>query len=362
MKPVVNFDRYPEEREDPLTGKSVDIASARALREKKAPTRLFAYDPQQPLLEHDPHCPFCPGNEDKTPDELSRTAGNNSGWYTRTFDNLFPFLVVEEPQRWRPMGFFDTYRRPAIGAHRVIVGTPFHNRGLTQIGGEGIVRLLQAVGDSYFDLQKDKRFTYFLAFGNYGAEGGASQAHLHWQMEAKAEIPPAISERFLRFHTYALKNRNECLGCRVIEEERHIDLQVAENDFFVALVPFAAAFPYEVRIFPKQHHSSYPVHFSEEPNARLAAAEILREVLLKMKRCLQEDVEDLARTPDPPYNLGLHTARLQGDSDQGTFHYHFEIHPRVTRFAGHEYNTGQIICPVLPTEVAEKMRGVEWKK
>ena len=81
-----------EFRKDPVSGRWVIIASDRPSKptdfhvEKTLPTGGF--------------CPFCEGNEDKTPNEIAalRDAGSapdRPGWRVRVVPNKFPALRVE---------------------------------------------------------------------------------------------------------------------------------------------------------------------------------------------------------------------------------------------------------------------------
>ena len=51
----------------------------------------------------------------------------------------------------------------------------------------------------------------------------------------------------------------------------------------------------------------------------------------------------------PPYNLVLHTAPAKARVDE-TYHWHWEIHPRLREIAGLELGTGLPVNPVSPEE------------
>ena len=78
-----------------------------------------------------------------------------------------------------------------------------------------------------------------------------------------------------------------------------------------------------------------------------ATAEALRRVLSRLSASLD----------GPPYNLVLHTAPLKEQVD-ATYHWHWEIHPRLREIAGLELGTGLPVNPVSPEEAVEQlMRG-----
>ena len=65
-----------------------------------------------------------------------------------------------------------------------------------------------------------------------------------------------------------------------------------------------------------------------------------------------------ARSPStldgPPYNLVLHTAPLREQVD-ATYHWHWEIHPRLREIAGLELGTGLPVNPVSPEDAVEEL-------
>jgi UDPglucose--hexose-1-phosphate uridylyltransferase len=74
-----------------------------------------------------------------------------------------------------------------------------------------------------------------------------------------------------------------------------------------------------------------------------STAEALRQVLGR-----------LARLDGPPHNLVLHTAPLRERVD-ATYHWHWEIHPRLREIAGLELATGLPVNPVSPEEAVEEL-------
>ena len=56
----------------------------------------------------------------------------------------------------------------------------------------------------------------------------------------------------------------------------------------------------------------------------------------------------------PPYNLVLHTAPVAGQVES-TYHWHWEIHPRLREIAGLELGTGLPVNSVSPEEAADQL-------
>jgi UDPglucose--hexose-1-phosphate uridylyltransferase len=70
---------------------------------------------------------------------------------------------------------------------------------------------------------------------------------------------------------------------------------------------------------------------------------------------LQDTLRSLDALGDPPYNLFLHTSPA-GERLDATFHWHWELHPRLRVIAGLERATGLAVNPAAPEYAAEVLR------
>ena len=107
----------PELRKDPIVNRWVIIATERA----KRPTDFKAPENDE---ESSKGCPFCPGNESKTPPEIYALRSDSSrpdaeGWTVRVVPNKFPALRVEVALKRKGVGMFDLVS--GVGAHEVVV-------------------------------------------------------------------------------------------------------------------------------------------------------------------------------------------------------------------------------------------------
>src|SRR5262245_36267181 len=337
-----------ELRHDPLSKRWVIIAGERSRR----PEDLSA-------PEATPHdrgfCPFCPGNEDKTPPEIAarRPNGgpaNGSGWTVRIIPNKYPALSIEGELARQGVGLYDRMR--GVGAHEVVVESPQHDLHVADMDLPQLEDVLAMCQDRIRDLGRDPRFKYVLLFKNHGVAAGATVAHPHLQLIATPVTPRAIAVELesARAH-FHLKER--CIFCDLIQEE--IDAReriVSMDEHFVVMTPFASRFPFELLVIPRPHNHA----FTDEPRARMAAlARTLKETLARLKSVLR----------DPPYNFVLHAApntetlvkrRHFWDTLSFDFHWHIEILPRLTRVAGFEWGTGFYVNPTAPEEAAAFLR------
>ena len=142
-------------------------------------------------------CPFCYGNESKTPPEVLQYGRNGSGpntpgWQVRVVPNKFPALGIEGDLDREGEGLFD--RMNGVGAHEVIIETPDHRSTLATMTEKQIEDVLWAFRDRMLDLKNDKRFRYILIFKNHGEAAGASLEHPHSQLIALPIVPKRVRE------------------------------------------------------------------------------------------------------------------------------------------------------------------------
>lgn len=330
----------PELRKDPIVGRWVIIAPDRAKRPED-----FS---QEFKLRHDGFCPFCQGNEDATPPEIfaSREPGthpNRPGWRTRVVPNRFPALQVEGGLEKQGEGLYDLMN--GLGAHEVIIECPGHETSLARLPVETVREVLWVYRERLTDLKKDPRLVYGLIFKNKGAPAGASLDHCHAQLIVTPVVPVAVMEEMagaLEFYNY----RDRCIFCDIIQQElAGGDRVVMDTPGFVVFCPFAARFPFETWILPKQHSSQYE-NIPRQGVKELGT--VLRQTLGRLELALD----------DPPYNYVIHTAPLNA-GELAHYHWHIEIFPRLTRVAGFEWGSGFYINPVPPEEAAAFLREIE---
>jgi UDPglucose--hexose-1-phosphate uridylyltransferase len=327
----------PELRREPVSGRWVIVATERATR----PTD-FKTNPQ---IIKSSFCPFCEGNEDKTPPEIlayrdNGAAPNTGGWRVRVVPNKFPALQIEGDQNKRGEGIYDMMS--GIGAHEVIIESPRHIQSLTSLDNGNVEEVLLCYRDRLIDLKNDKRFVYGLLFKNVGFAAGASLDHTHSQLIVTPIVPQLVENEMANAKTF-YQQRERCLFCDMIQQEIDTNRRIIiSTDNFVAFAPFASRFPFEIWILPKKHES----HFENLQGSEAAElAHVLKSALIKLETAL-----DL-----PPYNYIIHSAPFNVTESE-YFHWHIEIIPRLTNIAGFEWGTGFYINPTPPEEAAETLR------
>jgi UDPglucose--hexose-1-phosphate uridylyltransferase len=330
----------PELRKDPIIRRWVIVAKERAKRPSDFRHKSSQVD--------DAFCPFCEGNEDKTPPEILayRKAGtqpNKPGWRVRVIPNKFPALRVEGDLDKHGVGMYDQMN--GIGAHEVFVETPSHHRSSSTLKVEELQEVIWAYRDRMVDLKKDRRLNYGLIFKNVGREAGASLTHTHSQLIATPFVPIRISEEIRGSGEY-YSYRGRCIFCDMIREEIAFKERIVEETSeFVSFGPFASRFPFETWVVPKKHLS----HFEDSPK------QVIEDLALILKRTVTKLEIALAQAP---YNYVIHSSPFDRDFLH-EYHWHLEIIPRLTKMAGFEWGTGCYINPVSPEDASKYLREVE---
>ncbi len=326
-----------ELRKDPVTGRWVIISSERGKRPSD-----FSMGVPRPKGGF---CPFDPGNEDKTPPEILafRPEGsprNGPGWTLRVVPNKFPALRVEGDLNREGVGLYD--RMSGIGAHEVIIETPSHEETLATISLKGFEDVLWACRDRMLDLRRDIRLRYAMLFKNHGEAAGATLEHSHSQLIALPIVPHLVAEEMMGAkHYFDYKER--CIFCDIVRQEiQQGERVVLENSEFIVITPFASFAPFETWILPKRHNSFFE---QNQVNEIQSLAQIFSQTLKRMQRALNF----------PPYNFTLHTTPFN-EANLSYYHWHFEIIPKLTKFAGFEWGSGFFINPTPPEEAAKFLR------
>jgi len=330
----------PDLRKDPIVGRWVIIAKSRARRPHDFDTSL--------PRERGRFCPFCEGNEDKTPDEIIayRQPGsqrNRAGWRVRVVPNKFPALEIEGDLNKRGEGIYDMMR--GVGAHEVIVETPKHLVSTSELSDEQLREVLWVYRDRLVDLKRDPRLVYGMIFKNVGAAAGANLEHSHSQLIVTPIVPINVWEEMtgsLEFYNY----RGRCIFCDMIQQELAGEKRIVlDRPGFVAFAPFASRFPFETWILPKAHSSHYE---NIQKNGVDELSGVMKQVIARIEVALDR----------PAYNYIIHTGPFD-TQELGHYHWHIEIMPSLTKAAGFEWGTGFYINPVTPEEAAAFLREVE---
>ncbi|GAA2125983.1 galactose-1-phosphate uridylyltransferase [Actinomadura napierensis] len=300
-----------ELRHDRLTGEPVLVAAHRQTR------TVSSAGGDCPL------CPSRPGHPTEIP------AGD---YHVAVFENRFPSLGGPVGGRCEVVSFSSDHDRSFAGlsdARRFTIGRAWADRTAALSAVPGVEQVF--------------------VFENRGAQVGATLSHPHGQIYAYPYLPPVQASvlRAARAHRAA---GGGCLLCPIVADQAAGPLVVAETEGFVAFVPEAARWPYEVHIAPRGC-VPYLTGLDDEGLAELMY--LYGDVLSRF--------EDLFGDGETAYMACWHQPPLhQTDLT------HFYVQVFTTRrsadrwkfLASSESGAGAFINDVLPETAAERLRNV----
>ena len=229
----------------------------------------------------------------------------------------------------------------AAGSWRTILAPPGEHRAMHAVGNDLIEALLAQARDVLAVARDVGQTDYLQVVQNWGAQAGARTNHLCLDLYDLPQIPHRIAEEMGGAARFVIRE-GECPFCRLVREEtRRPARLIWEDSSNVAFAPYASRSAFEIWIVPRVHAAD----FGRAGKADIAAtAEALRQVLSRLAVSLG----------GPPYNLVLHSAPLREQVD-ATYHWHWEVHPRLREIAGLELGTGLPVNPVSPEDAVEQL-------
>jgi len=288
-------------------------------------------------------CPLCPTKPGGFPTEVPEP-----DYDIVVFENRFPSLRPDPP----PPAVEGTELypvRPGQGVCEVVLYTPHHKATLADEPVEQIHKLVQVWTDRFRELEARDFVEYVFIFENKGEAIGVTLHHPHGQIYAYPFIPPRVARELEQMSVHHLKT-GRCLVCDIVAEERRDGRRiVAENNSFVAFIPFSARYPYEVHICSSRHLQAL-TDMSDEEGRDLA--EMLKTILVAYDHLFNLSF---------PYMMVLH----QRPSDGGGYehyHFHIEFYPplrtatKLKYLAGSETGAGLFINDTLAEEKAVELR------
>ncbi len=290
----------PDVRRDPISGRTVVIAPARAKRPGAEHPEL---EPPSPKELDD--CPFCEGREDRTPPETFAVGPperktDTPGWLVRVFPNLYPAFEHQE----------------------VVVHTPRHARSIGELTDEEVSATASAWHQRLM-AANEAGFAHPQLLLNEGREAGASLPHSHSQLVWLRDTPPEIAAELPRLR------KDDCALCGVLRDE---SLEIAfDGDVSLRSAP-AGRVPYELLIAPRAHNAQ------PGRDALETGLSLLREAILRLYEVLGP----------VPLNAWLHAGA----------HWHLEVVPRLTVLAGLELGAGLYVNWQPPEKAAGALRTV----
>jgi UDPglucose--hexose-1-phosphate uridylyltransferase len=309
-------------RRDPLLGDSVAIASHRQGRTYHPPAN---------------ECPLCPSQGDR----LSEVP--DSSYDVVVFENRFPSLAGDS------------------GRCEVVCFTSDHDSSFADLTEEQAGLVLEAWTDRTAELSHLPSVEQVFCFENRGEEIGVTLGHPHGQIYGYPFTTPrtALMLRSLAAHKEATGGQN--LFDDVVARERaEGDRIVLETESWVAFVPYAAHWPYEVHLYPKRR---VPDLLGLDEEARTEFPQVYLELLRRFDRIFGEG------EPPTPYIAAWHQAPFGALAEfegvnRDDFALHLELFTirrtsgKLKFLAGSESGMSVFINDVPPEAAAQRLREV----
>ena len=165
--------------------------------------------------EHLDSCPFCTGNESKTPGELMRISTDGS-WRVRVIPNKYAALLGEGERLRVNEGH--KHLVTGVGKHEVIVESPVHNMSPAFMETEALAEILGVYKSRFIEAYNDVRIEHVTIFKNHGPSSGTTIQHPHAQLIGVPITPIGYRYRMDEAMRY-FDNSGECLLCAMLKED-----------------------------------------------------------------------------------------------------------------------------------------------
>lgn len=291
--------------------------------------------------DFDPNCYLCPG--------VTRASGVKNPDYTKpyAFTNDFSSFGLNAPDVHVNNPF--EMVEPAKGVCRVICFSPKHNVTLAEMSLPEIEDIYLLWQEEYRTLASNPVIKNVLIFENKGKAIGVSNPHPHGQIYATGYVPK-ILEREVESASLYKKEKGHCLFCDLLQYELDSKIRiVAENDHFVAFIPFFARYVYETYIVPKRHIARIT---ELNPDEIKSLASIHKDIIVKFDNLFEMSFPNITM---------LHNAPTEDKPENNDFHFHIEFYPplrspdKLKYLAGFESGGGNIINPIMPEDAAPQL-------
>ncbi|MFC9271415.1 galactose-1-phosphate uridylyltransferase [Streptomyces zhihengii] len=317
-RPLDAVSTASEIRHDALLGDSVAVASHRQGR---------TYHP--PADE----CPLCPSRDGR----LSEIP--DTDYDVVVFENRFPSLAGER------------------GRCEVVCFTSDHDASFADLSEEQAGLVLAAWTDRTAELAAVPGVEQVFCFENRGAEIGVTLQHPHGQIYGYPFTTPRTALMLRSAADHRAAGGGNLFDEVVAREREEGSRVVQEGEHWIAFVPYAAHWPYEVHLYPKRR---VPDLRALDGAARTEFPQIYLELLRRFDRIFG-DAE-----PPTPYIAAWHQAPFTAPG-RDDFALHLELFTirrtsgKLKFLAGSESGMSVFINDVPPEAAAGRLREVASK-
>jgi UDPglucose--hexose-1-phosphate uridylyltransferase len=257
------------------------------------------------------------------------------------------------PAMPRPGGPLETAGvpgRPATGRCEVVCFTSDHDASFASLSPRRVRTVLEAWADRTTVLGEMPGIEQVYCFENRGEEIGVTLSHPHGQIYGYPFVTPRTERMLRQARAHAAAGRANLFDELVAGELAAGIRIVGRNEHWVAFVPAAARWPYEVALFPAQRVASIP---DLTDAARDAFCPLYLDVLRRLDALFGMPLPYISAWHQAPggdpfarQEFGLHLQVLSIRRAPGKLKY----------LAGSESGMGVWINDVLPEDAARRLR------
>ena len=210
--------------------------------------------------------------------------------------------------------------------------------------------LLEAWIDRTTELSQESFIEHIAPFENRGEEIGVTLTHPHGQIYAYSYIPPRVEKMLAAANKYKTSTGKVLFDEVVAREIRDEERIIARNDRWIAFVPYAARYPFEIHVAPLNPVADLTGLTDQD---RDAFAPIALEVMKRLDGVFGIDMAYIAAWHQAPVRVGRDVLRL-----------HWQITSvrrapgKLKYLAGSESAMGAFIMDMRPEQSAAQLREV----
>jgi UDPglucose--hexose-1-phosphate uridylyltransferase len=318
-------------RWDPLTGEWVVIAAQRQ-------DRTFLPPPEA--------CPLDPSGPDR-PTEIPAAS-----YDVVVFENRFPSLRGALPQAG-PALLADaglTVEYPAYGRCEVVCFTADHGSAFVHLTPARVRTVLEAWADRSAVLGAMPGVSQVYCFENRGEEIGVTLHHPHGQIYAFPFESPRLRRMLEMARAHTARTGGNLFDDLTAAEVAEGSRMVTRNEHWIAFVPAAAKWPYEVLIFPTRR---VPHIDDLDEAARAGFSGLYLDVLHRLDALFGQPL---------PYIAAWHQAPTVAGPGHEEFGLHLQVLSvrrapgKLKYLAGTESGAGVWINDIMPETAARRLR------